>query len=387
MILLEVDINYVEKVCKISDFFEKVVLERNWDTFITIILDGNKESIVNIIQNQFLKKICRKVNIWVSLIPETYPFAKELLQSGVKMIIFNSGFQFNQLDEIPKARKICLIEDLNDILRNNYSDIIGTYSKVILNINDTTFLEKGIQSMIFKLRSNISMPIILAFRDIYPYFSSIASNGADILIYFDFKLKLSLIDTLLVNILDFKKVNGLIPTIVQDQYNNILMLAYSSRESLTRTLETREATYYSRSRKTIWIKGEQSGNYQDVVRVYYDCDADSLIFKVKQTNFACHTGAYSCFNDSSFSFGFLYDIIIDRIRNSSKSESYTKKLVENPELLLSKIEEESLEVINYKDYENLIWEIADLMYFLLVLMASKEIFPNDILNELWRRNK
>jgi len=199
-------------------------------------------------------------------------------------------------------------------------------------------------------------------------------------------MDVSLIDEILVNSLDFKKLDGLIPTIVQDEYGEILMLAYSSKNTLKRTIKTKEPTYYSRSRRKIWIKGEESGSRQILRRIYFDCDADSLIFIVKQKNVACHTGSYSCFNDSNFSIGFLYDFISDRIQNSSEKESYTKKLANNLKLLLSKIQEESDEVINYSDNDNLIWEISDLTYFLLVLMAEKGIFPNDVINELWRRN-
>jgi phosphoribosyl-ATP pyrophosphohydrolase/phosphoribosyl-AMP cyclohydrolase len=194
-----------------------------------------------------------------------------------------------------------------------------------------------------------------------------------------------MIDSILFNILDFEKSNGLIPTIVQDQNNNVLMLAYSSKESLKSTIETRNATYFSRSRNNLWTKGEESGNFQTVLRIFYDCDADSLLFRVKQKGFACHTGTYSCFQDVGFSVSTLYELISDRIKNARIEESYTKRLAEDNKLLLSKIQEESLEVINYTDRDNLIWEIADLTYFILVLMATKKISPDQIVHELWRR--
>ncbi|NVM37859.1 MAG: bifunctional phosphoribosyl-AMP cyclohydrolase/phosphoribosyl-ATP diphosphatase HisIE [Candidatus Lokiarchaeota archaeon] len=197
----------------------------------------------------------------------------------------------------------------------------------------------------------------------------------------------SLIDDSLLNILDFDKGHGLIPTIVQDQDNTVLMLAYSSKESLKQTINTRKATYFSRSRNKLWIKGEESGNSQEVKKILFDCDKDALMFKVEQTGYACHTGTYSCFADKEFSLSVLYDIINNRIENSTVSDSYTKRLAEDNKLLLSKIKEESLEVINFTDRNNLIWEIADLAYFILVLMASKKINLLEIVNELRRRNK
>ncbi|MHA2287435.1 MAG: bifunctional phosphoribosyl-AMP cyclohydrolase/phosphoribosyl-ATP diphosphatase HisIE [Promethearchaeota archaeon] len=212
-----------------------------------------------------------------------------------------------------------------------------------------------------------------------------ALPNRNVIIDFDSKMNYSLIDDSLLDILDFDKGLGLIPTIVQDLNNTVLMLAYSSKESLNQTINTRKATYFSRSRNKLWIKGEESGNYQEVNKILFDCDKDSLLFKVEQTGYACHTGSYSCFSDKEFSLSFLYNIIIDRIRNSTASDSYTKRLAEDNKLLLSKIKEESLEVINFTDRDNLIWEIADLTYFILVLMAKNGIKFQEILNELKSR--
>lgn len=100
----------------------------------------------------------------------------------------------------------------------------------------------------------------------------------------------------MINKIDFNKNNGLIPIIVQeDQTNEILMLAYMNKESLQMTLDTKLATYYSRSRKTLWIKGETSGHYQHVLHMYLDCDYDTILMIVKQEGVACHTGKKSCF--------------------------------------------------------------------------------------------
>jgi phosphoribosyl-ATP pyrophosphohydrolase len=225
----------------------------------------------------------------------------------------------------------------------------------------------------------------LVYKKGYKTISLSLSNQYEI-INFDSKMKYSLIDNSLLNILDFKKGLGLIPTIVQDQNNTVLMLAYSSEESLKNTISTRKATYFSRSRNKLWIKGEESGNSQEVKRIHYDCDNDSLLFKVEQTGYACHTGTYSCFLDKDFSLNILYNIINNRIENSTVEKSYTKRLAEDNDLLLSKIKEECLEVVNFTDRDNLIWEIADLTYFVLVLMATQKITLSEIIDELGRRN-
>ncbi len=98
------------------------------------------------------------------------------------------------------------------------------------------------------------------------------------------------------DIIDFSKTNGLVPVIAQDwKTNEILMLAYANREALEKTLSSGFAHYYSRSRKELWKKGGSSGHTQEIVEIRVDCDNDSIIYKVKQTGGACHTGHYSCF--------------------------------------------------------------------------------------------
>ena len=190
----------------------------------------------------------------------------------------------------------------------------------------------------------------------------------------------------MIDKLDFRKMNGLIPTIVQDNRKQVLMLAYSSKESLIKTIKTRKATYYSRSRKRLWVKGETSGNYQGIIDIRYDCDKDTLLFIVKQKNVACHAGTYSCFGEKEFSLGELYEIISDRLKNP-KEKSYTSKILKDEKLIKENIKEESEEVLNYTDRSNLIWEIADLTYFVMLLMVKKGISLQEIKNELWRRRK
>lgn len=96
--------------------------------------------------------------------------------------------------------------------------------------------------------------------------------------------------------IDFAKQGGLVPVIVQEEGTmEVLMLAYMNEESLQKTIETKLATYYSRSRQELWLKGETSGHYQHVVHMYLDCDCDTILLVVKQDGVACHTGAKSCF--------------------------------------------------------------------------------------------
>jgi len=187
--------------------------------------------------------------------------------------------------------------------------------------------------------------------------------------------------------LDFEKMNGLIPTIVKDIEGNILMLAYSSKESLAMALKLRRGCYFSRSRNKLWVKGETSGNTQELLDIKTDCDGDALIFLVKQNGNACHLNRYSCFEEEKeFDLNALYNKIISKI-NSEDKKSYTKKLIEDKLLLKRKLIEEAAEVITAKDKENLIWECADLIYFLFVIMAEAGVSIEDIERENLKRDK
>jgi phosphoribosyl-ATP pyrophosphohydrolase/phosphoribosyl-AMP cyclohydrolase len=193
------------------------------------------------------------------------------------------------------------------------------------------------------------------------------------------------LDEAFISLLRFD-VNGFIPTIVQDNEKNVLMLAYSSRESLIRSFRSGKATYFSRSRNRLWTKGESSGNVQELLRARYDCDRDSLLFTVIQKNFACHQGSYSCFGSKGFCLEGLYSKIRDRGENP-RPGSYTSIIFQDENMIMEKISEESEEVVNYTDRPNLIWEIADLTYFLMVLMAKKGISIEEVKNKLWGRDR
>lgn len=188
---------------------------------------------------------------------------------------------------------------------------------------------------------------------------------------------------------------GLIPCIAQDYLTGeVLMLAYMNEESLKLTIETGFATYFSRSRQKLWKKGETSGNLQEIIGIYYDCDGDTLLALVNQTGPACHTGKRSCFyrpekpfiNSNILSED--YKVIVDR-RDKPKEDSYTNYLFDKGlDKILKKIGEESSEIIiaakNGKN-EDTIGEISDFIYHLMVLMVELDIEWEDIYLELMNR--
>ena len=191
---------------------------------------------------------------------------------------------------------------------------------------------------------------------------------------------------------------GLVPAIIQDYYTKeVLTLAYMNKESLEITLRDKKTCFFSRSRQELWLKGETSGNYQHVVSVKYDCDADALLVEVKKDGPACHTGAESCFFNSlfeaedcsSFTPEKLYELIKDRKINPNE-KSYTTYLFEKGlDKILKKVGEECTEVIigaKNNDNDELKYEIADLYYHTLVLMIEQGLTIQDVKDELAKRH-
>ena len=192
--------------------------------------------------------------------------------------------------------------------------------------------------------------------------------------------------------------NGLIPAIVVDaKSKEVLTLAYMNEESLHITMQERRTCFFSRSRQELWRKGETSGNTQSVVSITADCDKDALVVKVEKAGPACHTGAESCFfnpvyiNEEmhEFSLRGLYDLLLQR-KAERPEGSYTTYLFEKGlDKILKKVGEECTEVIiggKAGDKKETIYEIADLAYHVMVLMAQMGITVEEVQDELASRH-
>ncbi len=197
--------------------------------------------------------------------------------------------------------------------------------------------------------------------------------------------KLSLEEAFAASLNWEKGAAGLLPAVVVDELGRVLMLAWVSPESLQKSFQTGKTCFFSRSRKTLWSKGETSGNEQEILRLRTDCDGDTVLFVVRQKGSgACHKGNYSCFGGEEFRLEDLYQVVSERIKNP-RPESYTARLTDRK--VREKLQEEAAELIEAKSREEIIWEAADLLYFTTVLLAREGVNFRDVLRELQRRRR
>ncbi|PKA96465.1 phosphoribosyl-ATP pyrophosphatase /phosphoribosyl-AMP cyclohydrolase [Flavobacteriaceae bacterium MAR_2009_75] len=196
---------------------------------------------------------------------------------------------------------------------------------------------------------------------------------------------------------DFNKnVDVLVPAIIQDaKTKNVLMLGYMNEEALKKTQETKKVTFYSRSKQRLWTKGEESGNFLNLIDIKIDCDNDTLLVYVEPVGPTCHTGSDTCWNENNTSnFGFISELerVIEQRRTASDaSKSYVASLFEKGiNKIAQKVGEEAVEtVIEAKDNNDdlFLYESADLLFHYLILLQAKGFTLKDIEKELQNRHK
>lgn len=202
--------------------------------------------------------------------------------------------------------------------------------------------------------------------------------------------------------------DGLIPAIAQDaETGEVLMLAYMNKEALLKTIQDKLACYYSRSRQSLWVKGETSGHYQHVLDIRFDCDQDTLLLLVRQDGVACHEGHFSCFHydltgektnqnmeKPALPLGrtleLLAELIKDRHRELPEGSYTTYLFTKGVDKILKKVGEETAEVIiaaKNASSDELRYETSDLLYHLLVLLEERGVTLTEISSELEKRKK
>lgn len=194
--------------------------------------------------------------------------------------------------------------------------------------------------------------------------------------------------------IDFDKMDGLVPAIIQDDKTlRVLMLGFMNKEAYEKTVETGKVTFWSRTKGRLWTKGETSGNYLNVVSIKNDCDNDTLLIKVNPVGPVCHTGADTCWdedNDNPIMFLTELQRFIERRHKEMPEGSYTTSLFRDGlSRMTQKVGEEAVELVIESmkgDNERLIYEASDMMYHLIVLLTSKGLSIEDIACELIERH-
>ena len=197
--------------------------------------------------------------------------------------------------------------------------------------------------------------------------------------------------------IDFNKMNGLVPAIIQDaDTRNVLMLGFMNEEAYNKTIETGKVTFWSRTRQTLWTKGETSGNFLELVSMAVDCDNDTLLVKVHPIGPTCHKGTDTCWGEANIapadSLSFLTELqnFIEKRHEEMPEGSYTTKLFrDGVNKMAQKVGEEALETVieaTNGTNEHLVYEASDMLYHLIVLLTSKGLRIEDLADELHRRH-
>ncbi len=195
--------------------------------------------------------------------------------------------------------------------------------------------------------------------------------------------------------INFEKLNGLVPAIIIDaQNNNVLMLGFMNMEALQQTMEKQKVVFFSRSRNRLWLKGETSKNYLNVISISTDCDNDTLMIYAKPDGPTCHTGSYSCFaevdKNNIYFLKYLSSLIKER-KVKMPEGSYTSSLFKRgADRIIQKVGEEAVETViaaKNRDRKEIINETSDLIFHLLVMLAEQEIELTEVISNLESRHK
>lgn len=353
---------------------------------------------------ELIKQICRVTDARVGGGVRDYETGRDLLKAGARQIIIGTAAEPELLSKFPPEKvMVALDQKKGEVYDRGWvnptgetmiarAERLAPYCGGFL----TTFIEAegGMGGMsadtVKDLQAKIKKPLTVAggiacTEEIV----AISKLGVDVQVgmaLYTGKIDLA---QAVIGAVNFGK-DGLAPTIVQDECSQVLMLAYSTPESLTRALVEGKGIYYSRSRKEIWEKGLTSGARQTLISCRLDCDRDAILFTVSQTDGACHNGTYSCFGTATanrrFSLNELFEVLKDRKKNAPP-KSYSATLFADRKELLAKISEECGEVLNYTSHDNLRWELGDLLFFMSVLAVDEGIEWKEIESELGGRKK
>ncbi|AOE50229.1 phosphoribosyl-AMP cyclohydrolase [Kangiella sediminilitoris] len=335
-----------------------------------------------------------------------YDTAREYLSAGAKKVILGTSCRSEFVKKLPASQLIFAIDAKgDDWVTHGWQStdtvkVLDLISEIQSNCSEFLYTQvqkegllKGVdRERIEQVIKTSKIPVTVAggitTLDDVEFINKLGANSQIGMSVYTGRLSL---EDALFQCLDFNK-SELIPTVVQDaETSQVLMLAYSSENSLREAFKRKAGVYYSRSRQELWEKGLTSGNTQELVNVDYDCDGDTLLFKVRQSGNACHFERYSCFatQDRGFDLNTLNRVFeqrLDELKSTTSPQSFTQKLFSSEKLQIEKLNEECQELIEASDSDEVRWEAADLIFFALVNAKAKGVSAQEIISELGARN-
>ncbi len=379
---------------------------------------GNVDAKGNTVNTNLLKSLLRKGNVRTGGGIHTVKRARELISLGAEKVIIgssawnknpssndsvlNTEFLEELVQAIGKQRIIISVDAINGkIAVKGWTETIDVSliegakqaeqycSELLFTCVEKEGCMQGTNmDMAQELRNAVKCRVVVAGGvSTESEIEQLEKMGCDVQLGMAlYTNKVSLKDSF-IRCLDWKKTDGMIPVIAQSEHGEVLMMGYANHEAFKKTFDTKKLTFWSRTRNTLWTKGETSGHFLEVKKLRADCDRDTVLATVVPHGGVCHTGSFNCFSseaDEKSSMERLYGTIAERFANP-KPGSYTATL--DSKRVREKIEEEAEELCEADGKDEVIWEAADLLYFVSVLMYKEGVNWNDIYSELDRRHK
>lgn len=379
---------------------------------------GNVDAKGNTVNTNLLKSLLRKGNVRTGGGIRTVKRARELISLGAEKVIIgssawnknpssndsvlNTEFLEELVQAIGKQRIIISVDAINGkIAVKGWTETIDVSliegakqaeqycSELLFTCVEKEGCMQGTNiDMAQELRNAVKCRVVVAGGvSTESEIEQLEKMGCDVQLGMAlYTNKVSLKDSF-IRCLDWKKTDGMIPVIAQSEHGEVLMMGYANHEAFKKTFDTKKLTFWSRTRNTLWTKGETSGHFLEVKKMRADCDRDTVLATVVPHGGVCHTGSFNCFSseaDEKSSMERLYGTIAERFANP-KPGSYTATL--DSKRVREKIEEEAEELCEADGKDEVIWEAADLLYFVSVLMYKEGVNWNDIYSELDRRHK
>ena len=379
---------------------------------------GNVDAKGNTVNTNLLKSLLRKGNVRTGGGIRTVKRARELISLGAEKVIIgssawnknpssndsvlNTEFLEELVQAIGKQRIIISVDAINGkIAVKGWTETIDVSliegakqaeqycSELLFTCVEKEGCMQGTNiDMAQELRNAVKCRVVVAGGvSTESEIEQLEKMGCDVQLGMAlYTNKVSLKDSF-IRCVDWKKTDGMIPVIAQSEHGEVLMMGYANHEAFKKTFDTKKLTFWSRTRNTLWTKGETSGHFLEVKKLRADCDRDTVLATVVPHGGVCHTGSFNCFSseaDEKSSMERLYGTIAERFANP-KPGSYTATL--DSKRVREKIEEEAEELCEADGKDEVIWEAADLLYFVSVLMYKEGVNWNDIYSELDRRHK